>query len=179
MTAWLGLIGALLGAAIGGFATYKVAMNQFDYERRTDALRRRVAAMEEIYLLLAKSVVMAKELFRILKEARYEASARDAERNPLLGDVWDERVFEHVRLHMLISFYAPSLNADAEVIQSMLTSMITSVRRASTADPLLRGEESDTERISKTEHVFEALVHATDGAQEKLTREMGALNDGG
>ena len=178
MAAWLGLIGALIGAAIGGFATYKVAMQQFTNERRAEARRLRLAAMEEIYLLLSKSAMMAKELFETLIGTLHEAPAGGTERNPLLTDAWNERLLELERLSMLIGLYAPSLRSDYEQIQSMLVTMVTSVRRASTADPLLRGAESDLERTSKTEHVFEAVLNMITGAQEKLSREIQMLDDG-
>ena len=49
MNAWLGLIGALAGTAIGGFVTYMVANQRHSFERATEKERRLITACESIH----------------------------------------------------------------------------------------------------------------------------------
>src|SRR5687768_6322054 len=101
MEAWLGLIGALAGTAIGGFVTYKVSTQQHSHERVVETQRRRIEAMEAIYELLSSVTAHASALnMGVIGDLGYGVQFK--------ADSLKEKI-QFDRLRMLVDFYAPTL----------------------------------------------------------------------
>jgi hypothetical protein len=133
MDAWLGLIGALAGTAIGGFVTYRVARQQNDHERQTERDRRRVAAYESMHLILSKLSGQASQI-------NLGVIGAVGMNIPFKADVIKGEV-EIDRLRMLVDFYAPELSSAI----SAISDQFGQVGRAA-AEAILKKEPSDSWR---------------------------------
>lgn len=158
MEAWLGLIGALAGTAIGGFITYKVANQQHVHERRQEKERRLIAAYESIHDLLATLASQASTMnLGVLGAVGFNS--------PIKGDLLKEKV-QLDRLRMLVSFYAPTLNPDIKAISDQFAIVSRTV-----GETVLQKEQTDEWRSKMArDAVFASteLIKLAQATQEKL-----------
>lgn len=108
MGEWLGLIGALAGAAITGIITYFTAGQQYRNARQQEIDQRLIASFEEIHQLLTSVASLAATLnMRVIGDLGYNT--------PFKAESIKETA-QLERLRMLVNFYAPTLNPDIEAV---------------------------------------------------------------
>jgi hypothetical protein len=158
MEAWLGLIGALAGTAIGGLVTYKVANQQHGHERRTEKERRLISAYESIHDLLATIAGQASTLnLGVLGAVGFNS--------PIKGNLLTEKV-QLNRLHMLTDFYAPTLAPDVKAISDQFVIVSRTV-----GETMLQKQQTDewrTEMAKTAVFASAELAKLVQSAQTKL-----------
>ncbi|WP_162313368.1 hypothetical protein [Pseudoxanthomonas yeongjuensis] len=158
MEAWLGLIGALAGTAIGGLVTYKVANQQHVHERRTEKERRLIAAYESIHDLLTTIAGQASTLnLGVLGAVGFNS--------PIKGDLLKEKI-QLDRLRMLTDFYAPTLASDVKAISDQFAIVSRAV-----GETMLQKQHTDEWRSKMAETAALAsaeLTNLVQSAQKKL-----------
>lgn len=166
MDGWLGLIGALAGTGIGGFVTYKVAMQQNTFERRLEAGRRKIEAMESIYELLSTAASFGSTLnMGVIGDLGYNV--------PFKVDSLKEKV-QLDRLRMLVDFYAPALKPKVKemgVQFAVIARAITEV--------ILQKDRNDEWKTSTVKDATLASIkmqQLANEAQEMLGEQIRALN---
>lgn len=156
MEAWLGLIGALAGAAIGGYVTYRVTSLQYVKQRQRENDARLLSACESIHNLLSKISSQASVLnMGVIGDLGYSS--------PLKGDILEEKV-ELDRLRMLVDFYAPSIQNDVKNISDNFA-VITKV----IAEVLLKKERGN-EWVTKS--VGDAAIAAMEISKQAQTAQQ-------
>lgn len=159
MTAWLGLIGAILGTAIGGIIAYYTAAQKLKHERNLDKDKRLIASFESIHELLSKVSDQASILnIGILGDLGFG--------NRLKGDLIKEKV-PLDRLRMLVDFYAPTIRGEVQEISNQFAIIVRSA-----TEVLLQKERSEDWKGKTVEASAIASVEITNltkKAQEKLS----------
>lgn len=119
MEAWLGLIGAVVGTALGGVIAYLTTTQQQKHERQTESRRKLLSSYEEIHQLLTAVAAQA-NMFNmgVLGDIGYST--------PFRADIAKENP-QFERLRMLIDFYAPSLSLETEKLWQQYAVIVRAV----------------------------------------------------
>lgn len=168
MAAWLGLAGVVLGAVITGLSTHLEAAKQSTRERRAEARRRRIAAMEEIYELLSATLSMAAKFsLGMNKSIRSDAV--------FVQDQWIDKTLKFDRLRMLIDFYVPPLKSDMDAISVQLHIIGSDGTAVENSGSLTGVQKVNITRTTYT--AMSEMSRLAFAAQRKLSQEMHKLND--
>jgi HAMP domain-containing protein len=153
MGEWLGLIGAVLGTAIGGVIAYYTTGQQHRHERSLENHRRLIASYEAIHELLSTIAGQATTLnMGVIGDLGYAT--------PLKGDLLKEKI-QLDRLRMLVDFYAPALKDDVRNISDQFAIVFRAV-----GEVILKKNRDDAWKGKTVESVAIASIEIT-----KLTQE--------
>jgi hypothetical protein len=153
MAEWIGLIGAVLGTAIGGVIAYYTTGQQHKHERQLENHRRLIASYEAIHELLSTIAGQASTLnMGVIGDLGYGT--------PLKGDILKEKV-QLDRLRMLVDFYAPALKEDVKNISEQFAVVARSV-----GEVIFQKNKDDTWKGKTVESAAMASIEITKLAQQ-------------
>jgi hypothetical protein len=162
MGEWLGLIGALAGAAIGGIITYRVSGQQHRHERKIENQRRLIVSYEAMHELLSTISSQASTLnMGVIGDLGYNAR--------LKGDILKEKV-QLDRLRMLVDFYAPSLQKDVKSLTEQFALVIYAV-----TETVLQKDRNDEWKTKTVKSAALASIEIARVAQDAQTKLAGLI----
>jgi len=164
---WVGVIGALTGAIVGGGIAFLVSGRQIKHQRALERERRNLAHFENIHKLLSKVAhqagVMSTQVIGVLG---YGTKMKT-----------DGEMFPIDELRMLVDFYAPTLRPEIEQIgQHWMKLALAIGETIMTQD---RTEEWKTKTVLDATTASTDILKCSDIAKKKLNELVGRYTNAG
>lgn len=152
MDAWIGIVGTLLGVALGGVISYLTSRQQVNHEKRLALSKRQIEKIEKAHELLTSIGVMFRGYFGS------DTSFLFTDKK---GNDKAEGRLPFEELDMLFSFYVPSLAPKAKELVELCQSYGTSSVETKLAPP--RTREEKTTRLKTLKEKYEQIeAHITE-----------------